>query len=119
MLTMFQLMLVEFSDNVSYFLLCFVQGKLEMKRVKVFHQPTRNESMIISIDETRPEVDIQTLAAEYLDKEIYVGWPHLREAKVFAVSDAKTKIEKSGVETFDGSNGNGEFRLLAKHVKDQ
>lgn len=90
-----------------------------MKRVKVFHQPTRNESMIISIDETPLGVDIQTLAQLFLGQEIYVGWPHLREAKVFAVSDAKSKIEATGVENFDGSSGNGEFRLLAKHVKDQ
>lgn len=90
-----------------------------MKRVKVFHMPTRNESMIISIDETPPKVDLQTFAQQYLGKEIYVGWPHLREAKVFAVSDAKTKIEATGVENFESSTGNGEFRLLSKHVKDQ
>lgn len=93
-------------------------GKLEMKRVKVFHLPTRNESMIIRIDETPPNVDIKTLAEQFMNKEIYVGWPHLREAKVFAVSDAEVKIEKTGIEKFDGSNGNGEFKLLAKFVKE-
>lgn len=93
-------------------------GKLEMKRVKVFHLPTRNESMIIKIDETPPNVDMKTLAEQFMNKEIYVGWPHLREAKVFAVSDAEVKIEKTGVEKFDGSNGNGEFKLLAKFVKE-
>lgn len=64
-------------------------------------------------------MDIQTLAEQYLDKEVYVGWPHLREAKVCAVSDIKTKIEVKGAEVFDGNNGNGEFKLLAKYVKDQ
>ncbi|XP_031621171.1 5'-3' exoribonuclease 1 [Contarinia nasturtii] len=97
-------------------------GKLETKRVKVFHQPTRNESMIIKIDEKPPHVDIQTLAQQFIDKEIYVGWPHLREAKVCGVSDANTKIEKTGIEVFDGKNGNpnsnSEFKLLVKHVKD-
>lgn len=92
---------------------------MENKRVKVFHQPTRNESMIISIDEDRPELDLIMLAQEFIGKEIYIGWPHLREAQVFAVSDAKTKIERTGIENFDGSNGNGEFKLLSKHVKDQ
>lgn len=92
-------------------------GKLEMKRVKVFHLPTRNESMIIRIDETPPDVDLETLAQQFINKEIYVGWPHLREAKVFAVSDAKVKIEETGVEKFDGSSGNGEFKLLAKFVE--
>lgn len=95
------------------------QGKLGNKRVKVFHLPTRNESMIISIDETRPEVDLLTLAREFIEQEIYIGWPHLREAKVFAVSDGKTKIERTGIEQFDGNNGNGEFKLLSKQIKDQ
>lgn len=92
---------------------------MEIKRVKVFHLPTRNESMIIRIDETPPEVDIETLANQFINKEIYVGWPHLREAKVHAVSDTKVKIEHgTDIEKFDGANGNGEFKLLAKFVKD-
>lgn len=91
-----------------------------MKRVKVFHQPTRNESMIIRIDEIPPEMDIETLAKHFMDKEVYIGWPHLREAKVIAVSDSKTKVEKiSGIEHFTEGNGNTEHKLLAKHVKDQ
>lgn len=95
----------------------FLKGTLEIKRVKVFHMPTRNESMILRIDETPPEMDIETLGKHFIDSEVYVGWPHLREAKVFAVSDIKTKAEKTGVEHF--KDGNGEHRLLAKHVKDQ
>lgn len=90
-----------------------------MKRVKVFHQPTRNESMIISIDEVQDEMDMETAAKHFMDKEVYIGWPHLREAKVHAISDAKTKVEKTGMEHFDSGVGNSEFKLLAKHVKDQ
>lgn len=90
---------------------------MESKRIKVFHQPTRNESMIVKIDEPPLDVDLVTLARQFMDKEIYIGWPHLRQAKVFAVSDAKTKIEKTGIDRIEG--GNGEFRLLAKHLKDQ
>lgn len=90
-----------------------------MKRVKVFHQPTRNESMIIRIDETPDEMDIETAAKHFIDKEVYIGWPHLREAKVHGITDAKTKIEKTGAEQFDSGIGNTEFKLLAKHVKDQ
>lgn len=90
-----------------------------MKRVKVFHQPTRNESMIIRIDEILPELDIESLGKHFLDKEVYVGWPHLREAKVCAVSDVKTKVEKTGIEHFAEGNGNTEFKMMSKHVKDQ
>lgn len=90
---------------------------MDTKRIKVFHQPTRNESMIIKIDETPLEVDLETLAKQFMNKEVYIGWPHLREAKVFAVSDAKAKIEATGIERIEG--GNNEFKLLAKHLKDQ
>lgn len=88
-----------------------------MKRIKVFQQPSRNESMIINIDEEPLNVDIQTLAKQFIGKEIYIGWPHLRLAKVFAVSDAKTRIEKSGVEDF--KEGNREFSLQSKFVAAQ
>lgn len=79
--------------------------------------PTRNESMIIKIEEPPLDLDLQHLAMKFMSKEIYIGWPHLREAKVFAISDAKFKIERTGIEQVEG--GNNEFRLLAKHVKDQ
>lgn len=90
-----------------------------MKRVKVFHQPTRNESMIIRIDEIYPQEDLVALAERFMNKEIYIGWPHVREAKVCAVSDVKAKIDKTGIEHFKEGNGNIEFKLLSKHVKDQ
>lgn len=73
--------------------------------------------MIVKIDEQPIDVDITTLAEQFIDKEIYIGWPHLREAKVFAVSDLKVRIEKTGVERFP--NGNNEFLLLSKHVNAQ
>lgn len=85
----------------------------------MFHQPTRNESMIIKIDEIFPEMDMEALGQHFLDKEVYIGWPHLREAKVCAVSDHKTKVEQTGTEHFADATGNTEFKLLAKHVKDQ
>lgn len=88
-----------------------------MKRIKVFQQPSRNESMIISIDETPIEVNIKGLAKQFIGQEVFIGWPHLRLAKVFAVSDSKTRIEKSGIEEF--KEGNREFILQARHVAAQ
>lgn len=73
--------------------------------------------MIVKIDEKPIDVDIVTLAEQFIDKQIYIGWPHLREAKVFAVSDSKVRIEKTGVEQFP--NGNNEFFLHSKHVNAQ
>lgn len=92
-------------------------GSLEMKKIKVFQQPSRNESMIVRIDEVQPELTTAELAAKFLDKEIYIGWPHVREAKVIAVSDSKVWIDKTGVETF--ANGNADFLAQSKNVNGQ
>lgn len=73
--------------------------------------------MIITIDEEPLSLDIQSLAREFIDKEIYVGWPHLRLAKVIAVSDFTTRVEKTGAENYE--KGNREYLLLAKQLKDQ
>lgn len=41
-----------------------------MKRIKVFQQPSRNESMIISIDEKPIEADIKVLAKQFIGQEV-------------------------------------------------
>lgn len=92
---------------------------LDMKRIKVFQQPSRNESMIVKIDEIQPELSLAELAGQYLGQDVYIGWPHLREARVFAVSDSRARIERTmsgqpNLETF--ASGNGEFVQLSRHV---
>lgn len=89
---------------------------LRAERVKVFEQASRNESMIIRIDEKMAELSLEELAEHFIGKEIYVGWPHLREAKVIAVSDAKTKITDKN---FKSQNDEQEFRLNVKQILDQ
>lgn len=66
---------------------------------------------------TEESVDLDKLASELLDKEVYVGWPHLREAKVVAVSDINGKIDKDGYITVEDKSR--EFLLLLKHMTSQ
>lgn len=94
-------------------------AKLMAQRVKVFEQPSRNESMIIHIDEDRVELSIEELADKYLDKDVYIGWPHLREAKIVGVSDANVKITKNGNETTRSPCVGFEFNLHIKQLQDQ
>jgi 5'-3' exoribonuclease 1 len=48
--------------------------------VKVFEQPSQGSNMILQIvDQGNP--DIKEVATELLGRSIYVGWPHLVEAK--------------------------------------
>lgn len=88
-----------------------------MKRIKVFEQPSRNESMVIKIQEPEEIVELKTLATNLLGKEVFVGWPHLREAKVVAVSNAEGKIDKHGYTKYEDRSR--EFTLLVKHMIDQ
>lgn len=94
-------------------------AKLLAVRVKVFEMPSRNESMIIEIDEIRPELTTAQLAEKYIDKEVYIGWPHLREAKIIGVSDANVKIMKNGNEIVKSECATYEFNLQIKQLQDQ
>lgn len=94
-------------------------AELRMERVKVFEQPSRNTSVIVRIDEIRDELSTEALAEKYLGKEVYIGWPHLREAQVIAVSDANVKITKSSHGLVQSDSSPHEFKLLVKQLLDQ
>ncbi|XP_053379748.1 5'-3' exoribonuclease 1-like isoform X2 [Mercenaria mercenaria] len=58
---------------------------LSKEGVKVFQMNSRGYNTMLYIEQEEEEPDIDKVAKEYLGKEIYVGWPHLYEAKVVAV----------------------------------
>lgn len=56
------------------------KGQLENARVNVFGQPSRGESMIIRVLPSEKVLDAD-LPTYLLNKIVYVGYPHLSEAK--------------------------------------
>uniref|UniRef100_A0A2M4B8M8 Putative 5'-3' exonuclease hke1/rat1 n=1 Tax=Anopheles marajoara TaxID=58244 RepID=A0A2M4B8M8_9DIPT len=71
-------------------------GKLKEMRVKVFNFPSKNDSMVVCLDDAPKErPDTATLARELLDKIVYVSWPHLMEAKVDSVSDKNQLFKRA------------------------
>ncbi|XP_015189014.1 PREDICTED: 5'-3' exoribonuclease 1 isoform X2 [Polistes dominula] len=83
--------------DVYYFgfpTLKYIQHIAELKqaKVKIFEQPSRNDNMILYIQQQEEQPNIKQLAASLLNKTIYVEWPYLREAHVVGVSDSKKKI---------------------------
>ncbi|XP_033221729.1 5'-3' exoribonuclease 1 isoform X2 [Belonocnema kinseyi] len=64
---------------------------LEKAKVKVFEQPSRGENMILHVV-PKPKPDLEAVAEQILGQSVFVGWPHLLEALVVAVSDDKWKI---------------------------
>nr|CAD7567932.1 unnamed protein product [Timema californicum] len=59
-------------------------------KVKVFQQPSRHDSLVLSITD-QGKKDVKAVALELLGKSIFVGWPHLIEARVQAVSDREVR----------------------------
>ncbi|KAL3422909.1 exonuclease kem1 [Phlyctema vagabunda] len=54
--------------------------------VNVFQQDSRNESMVVTIEDAEARTNV-TRATERLGKRVHVGYPFLTEAKVVKVSD--------------------------------
>ncbi|MPC31401.1 5'-3' exoribonuclease 1 [Portunus trituberculatus] len=74
-----------------------VDHKFHMAKegVKVFQQNSRGENFILDITE-KDTPDLRDVANQLLGKEVFVSWPHLIEAKVEAVSDARDRYQLGG-----------------------
>ncbi|XP_063223399.1 5'-3' exoribonuclease 1 isoform X2 [Bacillus rossius redtenbacheri] len=59
---------------------------LHKGRTMVFEHPSRGENMIVKIVQ-KDSPTLEEVAKEILGESIFVGWPHLFEAKVVAVSN--------------------------------
>lgn len=66
-------------------------AKLKNEKVKVFQMLSQKENMMLTIKSNK-ETDLKKIAEQIVGQIIYVGWPHLREAFVVAVSDGKHQI---------------------------
>uniref|UniRef100_A0A1L8DX97 5'-3' exoribonuclease 1 n=2 Tax=Nyssomyia neivai TaxID=330878 RepID=A0A1L8DX97_9DIPT len=74
-------------------------SKLETARVKVFDQPSMNPSMIIHLNAQSNDLDgdIGYVSRHLIGKEVFIGWPHLIEAKVTAISNEMSRYGPNGV----------------------
>lgn len=67
-----------------------MQGTLKKSQICVFNMNTLHESMILSLtDQNVP--DINDIGPSFCGRTIFVGWPHLVEARVVAVASRDTK----------------------------
>ena len=82
--------------------------------VRVFEQTSRGvNALLVLEDQGHPPIN--EVADQLLGQEIWVSWPHMVEAKVTAVSDARTRIgldPENGRVRREESNGE-EFKLQA------
>ncbi|CCH62213.1 hypothetical protein TBLA_0G02750 [Henningerozyma blattae CBS 6284] len=69
--------------------------KLEYNESMVFQQASRQQSMVLSVNNIYKETNLSLsdISKRYLGKVIYTRWPYLRESKLLAISDGKTIYE--------------------------
>ncbi|CAG8710122.1 28270_t:CDS:10, partial [Gigaspora margarita] len=68
-------------------------GMLSRHGVNVFNSESRNETMVITLENEFADMKAQDLAMETVGKRIFVGWPFLQEASVQAISDENYRYE--------------------------
>lgn len=69
------------------------RGHLEQAGVTVFQQASKNDTMVITLQNIYDGKKSEDIAREKIGKKVFVGWPYLREAKVLAVSDGLFRYE--------------------------
>jgi 5'-3' exoribonuclease 1 len=69
---------------------------LEKAGVKVFQMPSRNNSIVLTLQtDYVDDNEMARLAIDWMNKECYIGWPHLLRALVIAVT-TENSIYKLG-----------------------
>lgn len=69
------------------------RGHLEQAGVTVFQQASKNDTMVITLQNIYDGKKTEEIARERIGKKVFVGWPYLREGKVLAVSDGLFRYE--------------------------
>ncbi|KAG4306196.1 hypothetical protein PORY_000184 [Pneumocystis oryctolagi] len=66
---------------------------LDHQGVNVFKSESKNESMIITIQNVSSIETVKEFILEKMGKRVFVGWPYLREARLNAVSTEEYRYE--------------------------
>lgn len=73
--------------------------KLKMNETVVFQQPSRSESMVLTIEDKYSDLTVEQYAKKYAGRLVYSKWPFLRESRVIEVIDKDFKYESVKVGT--------------------
>lgn len=76
-------------------------AKLENAGIQVSQRPSKNESLILTINNNYANESPESVASKILGDSIYVGWPYLREAKLVALTDELFRYELSNGHIFN------------------
>ncbi|GMM27627.1 chromatin-binding exonuclease [Martiniozyma asiatica (nom. inval.)] len=68
-------------------------ASLESAKLVVFQQPSRSNSMILSLRNIYEGLSPEQFARQYCDKIVHAQWPYLREYKILTVKDSLMRYE--------------------------
>lgn len=68
-------------------------GTLGFHGVNVFQQDSKNETMVVTLDNRLDGQTAEAIAKASIDQPVFVGWPFLQEGVVVAVSDELFRYE--------------------------
>lgn len=71
-------------------------AELRPNQTVVFQQPSRSESMVLTLENAYSLLTPTQVAEKYLGQLVYTRFPFLRESKVVKVSDGTSKWERVG-----------------------
>ncbi|XP_060573103.1 5'-3' exoribonuclease 1-like, partial [Ruditapes philippinarum] len=91
-------------------------AELSKEGVKVFQMNSRGYNTMLYIEQEEEEPDIDKVAKEYLGREIYVGWPHMYEAKVIAVSNSEYSYTQEEPAGGKGKAGNHRPQIKREQI---
>lgn len=73
--------------------------ELSLAEVKVFQNPSRSESMILSLKNLWEDLTVDQFSHKFMNKVVYSRWPFLRESRVVNVFDSEFKFESVRIGT--------------------
>lgn len=100
----------------DFYLHSRLQFELRHYRVKVFEQPSRNQSMVLLPRQREAQDAIQSVAAQYLGQVVYIGWPHLIKAKVESVASRDQVVDRDGVRSNEPRRFDSDCKLLEEQL---
>jgi 5'-3' exoribonuclease 1 len=96
-------------------------SKLQADQLVVFQQPTRSESMILTLENEFENINPEQFAHLYCNKIVFAGWPYLKEYIVLYVTDSLMRYEvlkNHGSKVVSSPLENFEISEFEKNVED-
>ena len=100
-------------------------GALDFHGINVFMRDSKNETMVITLENERKGQSASDIAKARIGQEVYVGWPYLQEARIIAVSDElfryeAAQISQSNRQVISTPHRNeNDWKKAAKRIQDR